>query len=289
MSDFEGRVTRGLTVGAEDAPSADGLAGRARARAGRRRRRAVATAAAAVVAAIVVPLAVTATWDSGSRGRGQDVSSDGVGDPGPGWHTVVVDDEAAGEQEESVVIDLPDAWTRLDTSACEFARPRFGPDGTDPCDGDGSGAWVVGSRTLDTYLAPGVHHASDYPVPIDAEWSGHVGVGDRAVLATGSDLTTVRRVLASARLGGDPAPDLSGEWPVLRDGGLEYAVPRGRAVTVGYAVVRGGPAQHYGSKELASGLWRASKKYSPGSRLIVTAPTQALAEVVAYSATPYVE
>jgi hypothetical protein len=288
MSDFEGRVTRGLTVGAEDAPSADGLAGRARARAGRRRRRAVATAAAAVVVAIAVPLAATATWDSGSRGRGQDVSPAGVGDPGPGWHTVVVSEQTESGQEQ-VVIDLPDAWTRLDTSACEFARPRFGPDGTDPCDGDGSGAWVVGSRTLDTYLGPGVHHASDYPSPIDAEWSGHVGVGASAVLATGSDLTTVRRVLASVRLVGDPAPDLSGEWQVRRDGGLECALPPGRTVTVGFAATRGGRPGSYGSREVAPGRWRAATTYAGGIRVLVTAPTQALAEVVAYSATPYVE
>jgi hypothetical protein len=287
MSDFEGRVTGGLTHGAEEAPGAEGLADRARARARRRRRRAVATTAAAVVVAIAVPLAVTTTWDSGSRGTERDAIPAGAREPEPGWHTVVVEERTETEQEQ-VVIDLPDTWTRLDTSACEFARARFGPEGTDPCDGDGSGAWVVGSSTLDTYLGDGIHHASDYPFPVDTEWDGQVGVGgDRAVLAQGPDLPTVRRVLASVRLVGDPAPDLSGEWPVLRDGGLEYAVPRGRTVTVGFAVTGGGRPGSYGSREVAPGRWRAAKTYAGGIRVLVTAPTQALAEVVAYSATPY--
>jgi hypothetical protein len=77
MSDFESRLSDALSSGAEGAPTAAGLAERARRRARRRRRTTLGVAAAAVVAGVAVPVSVVALRDAGSAG------TDAAHDPAP--------------------------------------------------------------------------------------------------------------------------------------------------------------------------------------------------------------
>jgi hypothetical protein len=117
MSDLEQRLTDALTDGAQEAPSALGLASAARARARRRRRSHVAGGAALVALAIGVPGAVVAL--GGDDGRGQDVGPanhgntgvDPNGDDGDGQDSVpALADGYRWESWHDVTIQVPDDW-----------------------------------------------------------------------------------------------------------------------------------------------------------------------------------
>ncbi|MCD4525481.1 hypothetical protein [Nocardioides sp. cx-173] len=296
MSDFEERVTHGLVANAEDAPGADGLADRARARAGRRRRRTLVAAAVVAVLVVALPVAVVASRDDApTRVDDGGVTAADVGDPGAGWHTVLVERDPVGQDEDGarILVDLPDEWTRLDTSGCEFAWLRFGPAERDPCD-DGAGAMVVGSATFDSGVGPGLRPVSHSAT--NKDWRGHVFTGQYAVIAEGQDEEILRRVLGSARLVDDPAPDLSGTWrtahaarPGGRVGGLQYVVPPGAGVQVRYPEPPGREDRGVASaRQLRDGRWLATMTYASNHRARILAPTRALAELVAGSATEFV-
>ncbi|MCD4536353.1 hypothetical protein LRP67_19855 [Nocardioides sp. cx-169] len=296
MSDFEERLTHGLVANAEDAPGVAGLADRARTRAGQRRRRTLAAAAVVAVLVVALPVAVVTSRDERpARVDDRGVTAVDVGDPGPGWHTVLVESDPVGQDEDRsrILVDLPDEWTRLDTSGCEFAWLRFGPAERDPCQ-DGAGAMVVGSSTFDSGVGPGLRPASHYAT--NDEWLGHVFTGKYAVTAEGHDPDVLRRVLGSARLVEDPAPDLSGTWrtahsarPGGRVGGLRYVAPPGAVVSVHYPEPPGRDDRGVASaRQLPDGRWLATMTYASNHRARILAPTQALAELVAGSATEFV-
>ena len=193
MNDFETRLTEALNGGAEQAPDADGLAAGARRRSRTRRRTRVAVGIGVVVAALVVPVGVLALGGDDTPDR---VATDTTEEP-QGWHTV---------EHEGVLLDIPGGWHELDTSKCEFGFARFGPTDADACTFDHEGLGFYASASFDPKHGPGVLEEEE------GGWGGYVYAGDWAIYATVSDPDRARRILASARLEGQEAPDLSAGW-----------------------------------------------------------------------------
>ena len=206
MNDFETRLTEALNGGAEQAPDADGLAAGARRRSRSRRRTRVAVGIGVVVAALVVPVGVLALGGDDTPDR---VATDQADEP-KGWHTV---------EHEGVLLDIPGGWHELDTSKCEFGFARFGPDDADACTFDHEGLGFYASANFDPKHGPGVLEKEE------GGWGGYVYAGDWAVYATVSDPDRARRILASARLEGQEAPDVSAGWRTESYDGLSVDVP----------------------------------------------------------------
>ncbi len=108
MTEFEDRVGRALTDGADRAPDGAGLAERARRRARVRRRRVVAASAVATVVAVLVPVGVLTSLDGPNR---QDASVDDRSEGGPrvgcgdgiDWPVAAMDGGVAGLLEDQPV------------------------------------------------------------------------------------------------------------------------------------------------------------------------------------------
>ena len=206
MNDFETRLTEALNGGAEQAPDVDGLAAGARRRSRTRRRTRVAVGIGVVVAALVVPVGVLALGGDDTPDR---VATDTTDEP-QGWHTV---------EHEGVLLDIPGGWHELDTSKCEFGFARFGPADADACTFDHEGLGFYASASFDPKHGPGVLEEEE------GGWGGYVYAGDWAIYATVSDPDRARRILASARLEGQEAPDLSAGWRTESYDGLSVDVP----------------------------------------------------------------
>ncbi len=159
-----------------------------------------------VVAALVVPVGVLALGGDDTPDR---VATDQADEP-KGWHTV---------EHEGVLLDIPGGWHELDTSKCEFGFARFGPDDADACTFDHEGLGFYASANFDPKHGPGVLEKEE------GGWGGYVYAGDWAVYATVSDPDRARSILASARLEGQEAPDVSAGWRTESYDGLAVDVP----------------------------------------------------------------
>ncbi|GGD08316.1 hypothetical protein [Nocardioides daphniae] len=109
-------------------------------------------------------------------------------EPG-GWKTLAY---------ESVEVDVPGDWQRLDMDDCEWQFERWAPPGTDPCAPDAVGVAFYGSATFDAAVGPDVITAGDDGQGGES-WSGCAYAGDFAVNASTPDRATTRRILDSAR------------------------------------------------------------------------------------------
>lgn len=262
MSDFEARLGAALADGAEKAPGAGGLATAARRRAASRRRRRVVAGAAIAVAVAAVPVGVLAADRSDDPDRPPSVA-----DPTPSateWRTV---------SDFEVSVDLPADWVELGGSTCADVPGGWGPAGTDPC------------QPVVRAVPPSkLSWTSDAPTPglATGTTSGFVQVGAVVVFVSdreGLEHDTARRVLASARPEGEPAPDVV-EWetvPVLD--GVVADRPVGPNVEVTYDAAQSACLPSPAMK--IDGVWVATR--CPSGRVVVTAPTHALADVVASS------
>lgn len=140
-----------------------------------------------LVAVVVVLVAVVALalvwWRSGpEEGRARVVDEDAGRE---GWQTLEYD---------GVRLDVPGAWTRVDTSGCPFTFERWGPPGTG-C--DDVGVAFPPSATFDAGVPPGRITRTDDP----AGWAGYAR-NDRVVVSvSGPDRDVVRDVLASVDRG----------------------------------------------------------------------------------------
>lgn len=220
MSDFETRLSEALSIGAEEAPAVDRLADGARTRAKARRRTRAALVAVGVVAVLAAPvtiLALSSGDDTGAEPDRSDFATDGEGDHSydgtttPAvWHTV---------EHDGALVDLPGGWGELDTSSCEFQWVRYGPPGTDPCDGDAEGLSFYASATFDPARGPGLD------IDLENGSSGYVYAGDWAVWVTSRGPQEAMRILGSARTEGQVAPDLSAGFRTVYDDGLAIDVP----------------------------------------------------------------
>lgn len=265
MSDLEQELTGALTTVAEDAPGAGGLADGARRRHRVRRQRRLAAGAA--VAALVVGVGAVLAGVAG----GNDRASDPVDEPGPkGWQTVEVDGGAA-------LVSLPPDWTAYECASGD-ADPAtvYGPPGGDTC-ADGSGA---------VFLPAGIRGESDTGELIsgDGGWLGHVVVGDWEVRVFLEDQALVRRILSTARVAGEPVVDGS-TWVGFDHGGMTFEVPAWWGVGEDgghddYSVCFT-PSDFDGREAFSTGdAYVLTDEPGPGDVVRVTAPTQAVAELV---------
>lgn len=188
-----------------------------------------------------------------------------------GWTTVTLDD---------VSVDVPEDWSELDPAVCtndrgaEVGPPRPQTSGIHPCDAATS-VIVVSEDERDPDCCPA------------ADLDRAVRVGGRLVIPQHVDDELARRILASARPEGTPAPQVA-EWETVEVGeGYTADVPVGGAVQVSLSeadvdcVNPGGASRAYLRDD---GRWAAG---FCGDRYVdVVAPTQALADVVALSVRP---
>lgn len=229
---------------------------------------------------------------------------------GAGWHTV---------EHDGVLVDVPAGWDRLDTSSCEFAFVRFGPEGADPCGFEDEGVAFYGSATFDPAFRPGLQPEDD------GGWSGYVYTGERAVNGWFDDRETGLRVLGSARQQGEEIPDLSQGWRTAKYGGLFADVPaawvqghlnawcldesvpgwierpgmagpdvdcvessNGYGLLFQEGILRGteGVYPHESGDQYPIGSWIGLGMTRSGRYVTVVAPTQALAELIVASVRP---
>lgn len=262
MSDLEQELTGALTAVAEDAPGAVGLAGAARRRHRVRRQRRLALGGA--VAALVVG-ASTLVWSTG----GNDRATDPVDDPAPeGWQTI---------SQEDVRAEVPADWRQV--SCPDAPGPRWAPPDPDPC-GAWRGAGFFGSATYDAMVGTGVLQRSD-----DGTVSGYVSAGDFVLSVSDDDLALVRRILATARVEGQPAVDAS-TWVTFDRGALSYDVPAWwglgeEADLSGYSVCATlAKGQESQPPEQVDASHVVVRQVLADRMVTVAAPTQAVAELV---------
>jgi hypothetical protein len=210
MSDLEQRVADALAHGAQEAPSAIGLAGAARSRARRRRRTRVGAVAAAVALCIAVPAAVVAARSSDpGEPAPSHVASDGASDRAvPAGQRV--------ESWHSVTILVPDSWghgSLSDWCADEGTlEPRVQRPGTITLDiactpGSTYGVTFQQVDNHDDFVWPVVQQpGSDLP---DGAWEGARGIGGVLVSVIAPTQGEALDVLATMRAIGREG-DLSG-------------------------------------------------------------------------------
>jgi len=176
-----------------------------------------------------------------------------------------------------VVVDLPPGWGRLDTAGCpralaDPARVRFGPEGTDPCavavPVDVFGPDAIANQAA-TLINPGLYDGVSL-----------VASGEAVVVARG-DLETKRRVLASVRGPGEDPGDTAAPWVERNADGATWQEPTGADVDVDLfdVDVRCRDVDRSPAVQVGPGLWRATSCVDRAAT--VTAPTQALADLVA--------
>jgi len=173
------------------------------------------------------------------------------------------------------VLDVPPGWTDLD---CPDGWVDLGP--ADGCATE-TGVWLAESdATIDLCCPPGLSRDDD------GRWSGYVHVGDGLVHVGGVDRPTALRLLGSVRLPGEDAVPVA-EWERRETGGLRYEVPAGAAgavqvtVTSNLALSARFPLRRVDAEQWGSG-WRLTGDVG-GWRVVIVAPSEALAELVAAS------
>ncbi|MEN8671535.1 hypothetical protein [Nocardioides sp.] len=280
MSDFEDRLGRALGEGAEGAPGITGLAEAARRRARVRGRRRRSLLAAAAVLVLVGPVAVLSQRGDAPRGDATAATA------GPGWKTVAVEREVSRRDapDVTVLVDVPDSWVALPGSEDECGFYDFGAP-SESCSQVEVVSVVTDVGNLDYAFGPGLRPASDYDYPVRAAWIGHVGLGGVDVSVSSDDYQVAARVLASARLEGQEVPDLSaGIYVVGSDGVERPALPLDAAGGYGERIEARGRRDEYAfAEQIDDAHWRAVATVGD-KRIVVVAPTPALAELIAGSA-----
>lgn len=275
MSDFEERLSAVLAGQADDAPQGGGLAEAARRRHGVRRRRQLAVGAVAVVLAITAPVAVLA-GGGGDGARDELVGNDGTSTAPTGeWQTV---------EDGDVWVAIPGDWGRFSCDFDGFESEVFGPTEVDACDFRTYLAFY-GSATFDPFAGPGVISANEDAD--DPGWSGYVYAGDLAVTSSTGDRELTRRILASARVAGQPEVDGS-EWRTVEDLGIRVDIPEfwglGAEADLELYAVCVAPGERDDPPELQPKAdvdeVGVGLSYVSGRWVSVSAPTQALGDLV---------
>ncbi len=197
------------------------------------------------------------------------------------WQTVTYEGDPVNESgDNTVVLDLPPGWERLGhlglqrRTSLRAGRHRS-----------------VRRRRLGD-LPPGVHlrlRGRARPRALrGGGTSGYVFVGALAAqVVDAPDHETARRILASVRLPGEPAPGAAWRTEDLGDGTVE--LPADDAVSIRVAMVdliRSPDGVEQGAARQQGEVWVAGADYGVGTSVRVTAPTQALADVVASTVRP---
>ncbi|MEZ0579572.1 hypothetical protein [Nocardioides sp. MH1] len=278
MSDFDERLSAVLTEQADTAPVATGLADAARHRHARRRTARVAVGtAAAIVLAVPVGLAVAAGGGGADVDRSAGDPTTTV-DPG-GWRTVERDD---------VRVEMPGDWQRFTCDFDGFTSDVYGPTEHDACSFRTYLAFY-GSATYDAVSSPGFVTAGTGGAAARAQ--GYVYAGEYAVSVATVDQDLTRHVLATARVAGQPSIDVT-EWWGLEGDGLRAEIPARWGLGVGadlgdYRVCATPGDEDDPPHAILPGNATTvfqSLRYDGGRWIKVSAPTQALADLVVASA-----
>lgn len=191
------------------------------------------------------------------------------------WQTVTYERDPNSESGDNrVLLDLPLSWEPLGSRGCGFGLVTYGEPGLG-C--RGAAVRVYGEASLD-YAGPALAD--------DAQSSsGLVVTGEFVVIADGADYGTIRRVLASVRLPGDPAP--SPTWTTVWLGRDKVDLPDDGSVTAEVATPSG--VERLPTRvatQNPDGTWSALVARGEGTAIHVIAPTQALADMVASTVRP---
>ncbi|GAA3544784.1 hypothetical protein [Nocardioides daeguensis] len=257
MSDVEERLGTALAAIADAAPRGAGLADAARSRYRRRRQRRVV---AAGVAAVLVVVAGGLLLARPEPREGHVTTPSRAGD----WQTI---------RQGEAVAEVPGDWRRSECAG----RIVYAP--SDPCT-DWKGAGFSGAANYDPAMGPGV--ILRFPAD-DDEWTGYVYVGQQVLSVSDPDRDLVRRVLASARLDGQPVVDGS-RWVPRSGGVVSYEIPVGWGLPQGdrsgysacVALARGTPVSE---QQVDVRTYRSTQHFDAFA-VTVTAPTRAVADLV---------
>ena len=183
-----------------------------------------------------------------------------------------------------MLVDVPDSWVELAESDGVCGSYDFGAP-SESCTEVDVVSVVTDGGALDYTFGPGLRPASDYDYPVSAAWIGHVGLGGVDVSVLSDDYQVAARVLGSARLEGQETPDLSDEIYVVGSDGVERpGLPLDAAGGYGERIEARGKRDEYAYAEQVDAThWRAAATVGD-RRIVVVAPTPALAELVAGSA-----
>ncbi|GAA4812381.1 hypothetical protein GCM10025786_16500 [Nocardioides caeni] len=260
-----------LTDVAHEAPSAVGLADGARRRRRVRRQQRLALGGAAVAVAVIAGIVAVGV------GGGPDRASDPVERPssspsagaGDDWQTVEVDGGGS-------LMSLPPDWSPHECGSPGDAQTVYAPSTADPCV-DSVGA---------VFLPAGIRGEQEQGALVsgDGGWLGYVNAGQWEVRVFHADRALVRRILATARVPGQPEVDGS-TWVGFDRNGLGYEIPAWwglgpDADLSPYSVCLLPP----GSPKLDEGMpgtgFTLATELSSGDVLRVAAPTEAVASLV---------
>lgn len=281
MTELETRLRQSLERAAQDAPSAAGLAARIHARRRPRRKVAVGVGATLAAAGAVVAIVVVPGLAGPDRQPSRDAS---VAAQDGAWRTVEFSPEASGIP---LAMEVPAAWGLYEDPGCELDTP-VGPTNVDPC---AEGAVTAMDQRLwsDSYaIPPGLIRYGR------GAWSGSVFSGGVVVTVTAQDEETTRRVLASVRPADQRPPDVE-DWRTKSVsntyGEITAQLPEDPRVVLKIAdqapdCVKSASADgRFAAQPLTDDTWEAVLCYD--LRGSVVAPTQALADLVAASASGY--
>ncbi|MFC7501366.1 hypothetical protein [Nocardioides sp. GCM10030258] len=270
MTDFEEQVGATLAAVAEEAPDASGLAAGARRRHRVRRQRRIAVGG--VAAALVV--AVSAVAFGARDGGSPDIAEDPTETPSAAWQTISEGDLRAS---------LPPDWKAYDCAGDNAASNRsvYAAPGEDPC-ADGRGTSFEEFETYEPLDAAGV--VVRRPGDGRAYWTAYVHVDEWIFNVTSADRDLTRQILATARLDGQPVIDGS-QWVSFERNGIGYDIPAFWGVgekgdRSGYAVCAVPGAAGEGSGEQLDDRHYGFNRPFGNLQVTVTAPTQAVAEIV---------
>ncbi len=177
--------------------------------------------------------------------------------------------------------DIPRDWESFTCDFDGFTSDVFGPTEADACDFRNYLAFYA-SATFDPMDGPGVITDGD-----DARSSGYVYASDLAVSVGTDDRDLTRRMLASARVEGSPEIDGS-EWETLEGVDLRVEVPvhwglgpNARLDDYAVCAALGDRDDPPGTdSQLGARTTWFESDYSDGRWISVSAPTQAVGELV---------
>lgn len=273
MSDIEEQVGASLAAAAEGAPDAGGLAAGARRRHRVRRQRRIAVGG--VAAALVVAVSAVAIGTRG--GERNDLAEDPTETPSAASRTI-----ASG----AARAEIPADWKAFECGAGPDAPTNYGPADSNPCSADRLRTfWMERPEGYSADEAGKILEGRDEQ---DAPyWLGSVSAGNRVLVVGTADADLTRQILASARLNGQPLVDGSSPWVGFSRGVITYDIPAWWGV--GEDGDRSGYSTCVAIDHTSRGL-RLAEQVDPqtyvlarpfdGKAVTVTAPTQAVAQLV---------
>lgn len=179
-------------------------------------------------------------------------------------------------------VEIPSSWSRYTCDFDGYESNVFGPSEDDAC-GFRTYLGFYGSANFDAADLPGVVTRTEEDG--EESWSGYVSAGEWVVDVGTPERELTRQILASARVDGQPRV-FADRWRERSSDGLAYEAPEDGQVDV---VVTDRPGGEPVVQSLPEQLDETHvQMYGDvgDERVTVTAPTQAVAELVLATVTP---